>query len=288
MDNEDDRSTVDLGQLLAVESGGSGKAVKPEPRGYKGWFFTWNNPTLTGPVMLETLKKMNVKMTKFQLEECPTTKTPHFQGAAQWPNQVRMSTLTKKFPGIYCERLGDWSMVYGTKEETRIGGPWAHGCIVPRKLMTIRREDMYPWQGAAFDRYSKPCDEDRKVDWYWEKEGNVGKTSLLKALRDKLGEGAVLLVNGDHKDMAHAVRQIVKPLKGPQVADLQIVVVDLERMDEVPYDFLGKLKAGWLFSPKYESADLRFAPIHVVCIANFAPDQARISADRWNIIDLNQ
>jgi len=82
------------------------------------------------------------------------------------------------------------------------------------------------------------------------------------------------------------VRSIIKPMKGVQEVDLQIVFVDLEREDTVPYGMLAKLKNGWLFSPKYDSVDLTFPPVHVVCFANFPPAEAKLSADRWEIIEL--
>jgi len=257
-----------------------------EPRGYKGWFFTWNNPPITGPEFLEALKKTHCSMTKFQLEKCPSTGTPHFQGGAQWHSQMRGSTLTKRFPGIYLEKLHDWSMVYGTKTDTRLDGPWSHGCIIPRPLLSVKPEDLYPWQTVLFDRLKVPCTEDRKVLWVWEADGCRGKSSLGKTLRDALGEGSVLSLGGDVKDVYHAIRQVIKPLKGPQTMDLRVVIFDFERMDVVPYDAMGKIKDGWLFSPKYESCDVRFPPVHVVCFANFPPDTVRISLDRWEIIEL--
>lgn len=260
--------------------------VKPEPRGYKAWFFTWNNPTLSGESLKAVLIAMRCIMAKFQLEKCPTTGTLHFQGAAKWDNAMRMSTLTKRFPGIYLERLGDWSMAYGTKEDTRVEGPWAIGCIIPRPILSIDPSTMYPWQKELYDTLSVPCVEDRKVIWLWEPTGRVGKSALMKRLAVDLGAGSVLTVNGRTEDIAHAVRSIIMPMKGPQVADLRIVHIDMERGEEVPYDVLAKLKDGRMFSPKYESVSMLFPPLHVVVTANFPPVEGRISADRWNIIKL--
>lgn len=259
--------------------------ARDEPRGYKAWFFTWNNPKDTPSDFMRKMKDLRSVMGKFQLER-GVEGTLHFQGAAKWRSQVRGSTLTRSFPGIWLERLHDWDMTYGTKEESRVDGPWAWGCIIPRPILARSPSDLYPWQKVLFDRLSKPCDEDRKVLWIWESDGCRGKSSLAKTLRIALGEGAVLSLGGDTKDVAHAIRQVVKPLKGPQLHDLQVVIFDLERTDTVPYDILGKIKDGWLFSPKYDSADVLFAPVHVVCFANYPPDNARISTDRWEIIEL--
>lgn len=280
MSEADDEAST----LPVEEEEGSGK--KKEPRGYKGWFFTWNNPKDTPEEFITKMKQLRSTMGKFQLEKCPTTGTPHFQGGAQWHWAMRGKTLTRSFPGIWIARLQDWNMCYGTKEDTRLDGPWAWGCVLPRPLLSIKPEELYPWQKVLFDRLSVPCTEDRKVQWVWERDGCRGKSSLVKTLRDALGEGSVLSLGGDAKDIYHAIRQVVKPMKGPQIYDLKVVVFDLERGDPVPYDSLGKIKDGWLFSPKYDSADLRFAPVHVVCLANFPPDEARISADRWEIIEL--
>lgn len=267
----------------------SDEAEPKEPRGYKGWFFTWNNPTLTGPDFRESLLSSGCCRARFQLERCPTTGTPHFQGGAQWKSQVRLSTLTKRYTGIHLERLNDSSLEYGAKEETRIDGPWAIGMLaVKRPLAGIKPEQLYPWQRVLYEELKVPCVETRRVLWLWEPDGCRGKSSLMTLLRDELGKGAVLSLEGDKKDIAHAIRQVVEPLKGPQLYDLKIAFFDVERRDAetVPYEIFAKIKDGWLFSPKYDSTDCRFPPVHVVVTANFPPNMDRISADRWDVREL--
>lgn len=258
-----------------------------EPRGFKAWFFTWNNPPLSGPDFLAGLKALNVKRTIFQLEKAPGTGTLHFQGGAEWSSQMRGSTLTKRFKGIWLDKLMDWSMAYGRKTESRVDGPWAFGCVIPRPILFVERDKMYPWQAELFDRLKEPCLEDRKVLWVWERDGCRGKSSLIKSLQVELGADSVLSLGGDEKDIMFAIRAIVKPQKGPQTADLRVVAFDFERGHHVPYDAFGPIKNGSIFSPKYESCNVLFSPVHVVCFANFPPDMDRISADRWEIIDLN-
>ncbi len=53
------------------------------------------------------------------------------------------------------------------------------------------------------------------------------------------------------------------------------------------YSGLPQSKNGVLFSPKYESGQKIFKPPHVFVFANYEPDQTKLSADRWNIVQLD-
>lgn len=244
---------------------------------------------MDGPTFKEHLLASGCIWAKFQLEEAPTTKTPHFQGAAKWKNQVRGSTLTKRFTGIWVQRLADWDCTYGTKDETRIGGPWAIGTIaIRRPLKSLREDQLYQWQLNLWEVLKAPCEEDRIVNWFWEYTGKVGKSAFARFVRDQLGEGSVLLLDGRPNDMFYQVAQVIRPDKGEQLAEVQVIFMDFERGEEanIQYDVLGKLKNGWVTSTKYQSRDVRFPPVHVVCFANFPPRLDAISADRWNIVEI--
>ncbi len=70
-----------------------------------------------------------------------------------------------------------------------------------------------------------------------------------------------------------------------------IVIIDLARTQAESvnyfYQFIESLKNGVLFSPKYESGQKIFKPPHVFVFANYEPDQTKLSADRWNIVQLD-
>ena len=47
-----------------------------------------------------------------------------------------------------------------------------------------------------------------------------------------------------------------------------------------------ELKNGLVFSPKFESKDVRFGTPHVVVSMNEKPDMTKMSVDRCNVIEL--
>lgn len=65
----------------------------------------------------------------------------------------------------------------------------------------------------------------------------------------------------------------------------KIIVFDYTRsMEEtVNYSILENFKNGYMFSAKYNSATKHFQACKVLCLANFMPDKAKLSLDRWMI-----
>lgn len=86
-----------------------------------------------------------------------------------------------------------------------------------------------------------------------------------------------LTLNGKKADMAHALRD-----------DIRVVCIDLARTSEsyAPYEAIEQIKNGLIFSGKYDSRTKVFNPPHVFVFANFPPDQAKLSADRWHIVHI--
>lgn len=91
------------------------------------WIITYHNPTVTGLVLNERIKS-KCPYYSFQLEECPTTKSKHFQIYLGFEKPVRNSDVDKilqtenywstnaKYPQKCYE--------YCIKERTRLDGPW--------------------------------------------------------------------------------------------------------------------------------------------------------------------
>lgn len=114
----------------------------------------------------------------------------------------------------------------------------------------------------------------RKIYWYWESQGNVGKTWLSKYL--VVTREAVRFENAKSADIKYSY-------KGEK-----IVIFDYTRsqMDHLNYEVLESIKNGIYFNSKYESDMRVFATPHVVCFANSPPDQSRMSGDRWVVREL--
>lgn len=118
--------------------------------------------------------------------------------------------------------------------------------------------------------------DDRKIIWYYDREGNCGKSWMGEYLVAK--HKAEYFCNAKSADIAHAYR------------GGQIVVLDLARTTEgqVNYQIIEQLKNGMIFSPKYDSRLKIHARPHVVIFSNYLPCMGALSADRWSIRELSE
>jgi len=94
-----------------------------------GWTFTWNNPTRSGPDLLKLLQATGATYSVFQHERGESG-TPHYQGYIHFKAARRFDAVKKILPlAHWQEQKGnaEHSIVYCTKQDTRIGGPWTFG-----------------------------------------------------------------------------------------------------------------------------------------------------------------
>lgn len=112
----------------------------------------------------------------------------------------------------------------------------------------------------------------RQVLWICDKDGGKGKTWLSKYLI--VTRNGFRCCNGKNADIAYAYH--CEPY----------FIMDLSRsMEEhVNYDIIEQVKNGMIFSPKYESKTKIFKPPKILILANFMPDQTKLSQDRWQIL----
>jgi len=134
--------------------------------------------------------------------------------------------------------------------------------------------ELRTWQGIVVRKMEQQ--NDRKVLWIADEEGNHGKSWLgnwLMANKD-----AFLIEGGKVADIAHAFEC------------QEWVAIDLTRAQaekaEYIYSVIESFKNGRIFSPKYESSMKLFKPCKVVVFANWYPQKELLSDDRWEIISL--
>ena len=114
----------------------------------------------------------------------------------------------------------------------------------------------------------------RTVHWYWEAVGMTGKTTMATYLTRN--HNAFYCTGGKTNDICHAYNEE------------KIVVFDFARslQEHINYQAIEMLKNGILFSGKYNSSMKIFDPPALVCFANYPPDESKLSADRWNIVNI--
>lgn len=152
----------------------------------------------------------------------------------------------------------------------------------PRLASTIRKaeaekrtkfdriENLSTWQRDLAAKLAGDPDK-RKVMWYWEESGNVGKTRMAKHICTE--ERVYYSTGGKHADILYAY-------EGERV-----VIFDFPRSatDFICYTVIESLKNGIITQSKYESRTFRFEIPHVVVFANCLPDRTKLSDDRWDI-----
>lgn len=134
------------------------------------------------------------------------------------------------------------------------------------------------WQNQLVKQLSKQ--NDRKIKWVYDPTGGNGKSFLTNFLLDN--KNAFFCNNGKLSDVAYAYNN--EPLV---IFDLPRSTVDTDGKDWTPYRCMECFKDGRLFSSKYQSCIKRFKSCAVVVFANFLPDRSKLSADRWDVVDLN-
>lgn len=150
-----------------------------------------------------------------------------------------------------------------------------------RVLQELKNETsgttLRPWQEDLLRLVNAPP-VPRRVSWWWESIGNVGKSFMARHL--ELHHASVTLQLMKKADMIH--------LLSKRIFDTQCVVFDLTRSSEdgsvkVVYEVAEMVADGKLCSGKYDSTSFRFKPPHVIVFSNYAPDLATMSADRWDV-----
>ncbi len=256
------------------------------PKRRRNWCFTINNPNED---YYDTLFKLSfcVKVLVYQ-EETGIKGTPHLQGYLEYNNAVGFNRVKKDLPTAHIEvcRNKKASIKYCQKDEGRINGPFCYGLPEPAKPIKIITE-LRQWQKQAVAEID--FEDDRTIHWYWEPNGNIGKSAFAKYLAVKKNS---IMVAGAAKDMKYLIAKHVMDKNQEKLtykADNLIVVCDFPRSSEgyISYSALEQIKNGYFSSTKYNCTNVIINSPHIICFANFEPDTTLMSKDRWKITELN-
>lgn len=276
----DKRTEADLGELggLRREEGNTHQLPPKQVPKRKNHFFTWNNYTEEHiEHLLESFRRLGAIKWKFQEEIAPTTGTPHLQGMVMFPREKRSTEWDKASLGHW-EALKQTDGSYQCKEETRKpnGRQWSYG--FPKQVKII--EQLYPCQKKIEEIYlTEP--NDRNVYWFWESNGNVGKSAFVKYMVVKYG---CLFCDGGRK------ADLVNLVFNANMDDTRCIIWDIPRANrnKISYSTIEAIKNGLICNTKYETGVKAFNPVHIFIFANFPPDmnEDTLSEDRWIITEL--
>jgi len=130
------------------------------------------------------------------------------------------------------------------------------------------------WQECAIEELMHEPNDRSIICWIDSKCG-AGKSSLARYLCAM--HGATMYSCTNEADVACAYN------------GERIIIFNFpkeQRMENICYGTIEKMKDGMIFSKKYNSSLKRFAPPHVVIFMNYTPDIKQMDETRWDIRDL--
>lgn len=265
---------------VSIVSAG-GNTSNPRLRCRK-WCFTLNNWTNDELSQLaQGFEKLGAKC--IIGSEVGEEGTPHLQGYCEFQNQASFSTLKKLSPRAHWEKARGsraQNVTYCSKESV------IHTTLpLPRRHQLLARYDQTVWREWQTDVLEavQQAPDDRTVHWYWETNGNAGKSYLAKYLVLKYN---AIIATGKTSDIANQVKMWMDA--NPDELGPKLVIIDVPRIggNTVNYHAIEQLKNGMLYSGKYEGGICIFDSPHVLVFANSPPYAYSLSTDRWNIKEI--
>jgi len=270
MSSNSSNSSTEGGNTITPSS-----LVKKQISPSKRWCFVLNNFTEEEISSIVPIFREYCDVAFFSKEHLEEG-TPHLQGYCEFSQKRRPISVF----GETCNRInwrkakGDLksNLAYITKENPLF---WSHG--LPEPIKTIEKSQFYNYQRDIHDLIlTKP--DDRTINWYWEDDGNVGKSSFTKYL---VVHHKAIVLSGKASDCFNGMLSVIEK---NGVAP-NIVIFDIPRVcsDYISYQAIEKIKDGCFFSGKYEGGMCVYNPPHIICFANCPPQDDKLSSDRWNI-----
>lgn len=249
------------------------------------WCLTLNNYDIEDVKRIDTLTH---KFTKWIVgQEVGENKTPHLQMYVECKNAKRFATMKKMFPKShiekakgslkdnykYCSKDG----IFKSNIDLRTFEEKINNSILEEEYTDVKWKD---WQQEVLDILDGNTDK-RKIYWYWESKGNVGKSYLCKyiALKHK----GIIICEVKKADIFNQVR-IMMDLK----IEPKIILLDVPRtaQDYINYGVIEQLKNGLIYSGKYEGGKCIFRHPKIICFSNREPEKENMSLDRWAIREI--
>lgn len=242
----------------------------------KKWCFTFNNYKEMEYV---SIIRVIEKSCRFAIiaKEIGESGTPHLQGYIEFKTRRR----PKHFFGynaIHWELAKGsraCNVEYCSKDDLK---PY----IYP-KPYTVDLDFFYGWQ-LSIKTILAFAPKDRIIHWFWEPNGCKGKTTFAKWIH--LNYPNVLALSGKGSDMKYG---IVKYLETNSVLPKTIIIdIPRSKSEFVSYTGIEEVKDMFFFSGKYEGGMINGASPHVICFSNCPPDYDKMSADRWDIHEIEK
>lgn len=285
-------------QITQIAQGGEGNTNLPPPsQKARKWCFTLNN--YTEEIFTQLHSTFEAKGWAYIIgKETGASGTPHLQGYLESKNAVFFSTVKKLMPTAHIEKAKgnlDQNYRYCSKDGNFVSNIEPNKTMCKpvkdpvadfrRRLMQMVLEQEYgdvqwkDWQQEVIDIVEGRVDG-RAVHWYWDEEGNIGKSYIAKFLSLR---SSTVICDGKKDNIFNQVSAMLDNMVIPKV-----VLLDIPRsIDHINYGAIEQLKNGCIYSGKYEGGKCIFPKPHVICFANIGPDLSNMSTDRWVVKKLD-
>lgn len=266
-----------ISQEISSAVGGNTKLQRA-----RRWTFTWNNYTEED---LSQLSQYFETTAEYYIigKEIGESGTPHLQGYFERKLQIRFETLRKILPKCHIEKAKgnrEQNIEYCSKSGNYIAKEQftRENAIIKKKYSNITWK---PWQQQIIDLIETEPDS-RKIYWFWEPTGNVGKTFLCKYLCIKYD---AIIASGKKDDIFNQVKSWLDTNKDKEP---RLILLDIPRSSHgcISYGAIEACKNGLLYSGKYEGGKCIFDHPHVIIFSNEEPDLHQMSEDRFEVTKL--
>lgn len=276
MDTDSSNSSREEGNT--IPSSPLCNAVKKQISPAIRWCFTLNNYTDDIISSIVPIFRTMCKVAFFS-KETGESGTPHLQGYLEFKTKKRPLSVFNMDCFHFEKARGNLqqNLDYCSKDQPLF---FQHGAI-PKPIKVLSPDKFYAYQKKILSIVDTDPD-DRTINWFYEYDGNVGKTTFCRYLC--INYNAIYLC-GKASDCFYAIQQYIEKNK---VAP-DIVIFDIPRCNHDYTSFLAieKIKDGIFFSGKYEGGMVIFNSPHILCFSNDKPSMEKLSIDRWRIYEID-
>lgn len=166
---------------------------------------------------------------------------------------------------------------------------WKMNFIDRKPELKTVMDKPYPWQSFFLNQILKPEPDSRIVDWLIDPIGNTGKSSFARAYISQEPTNAILIKIDNLDRMELALILKIRGFRDRYNEDPKIIFFDFPRAVDpkkviAATALMEDAKSGHLetnFGGRHD--EIQIGNIHVVVLANTAPDLSQLSVDRWRI-----
>lgn len=283
------------------------------------WVFTLNNFEASD---IERIRQLPDVAFAVVGREVGASGTPHLQGYVSFTTRRQLNQLVALLPrahfsvakgsaeqnekycskdGDVCIRIGEIKVaqqgkrsdlvrlreaIEGGERDPRVLRKTFTAALQYREAMQLLIDDNTPapappnillriWQRDVIAMIKLPP-ADRIIHFYVDRNGNAGKSTFAKYIYAMFDE-VQILKPVKHGDMAMLLNPRVK-----------ILILDCPRdkLEYLPYCFLEDVKDGLVTNTKFHCFQKWLGKVHVLVFMNEPPDERRLSADRFHVVDL--